>query len=65
MDWPGSSTVFAKFDITTVTQNSDTRVRFSFNFTGTLPDYNFHAAYSYFTLQTFFCNSATANRFYA
>lgn len=63
MDYAGDTSTVAKFKITSFTQNSDTTIGISFLFSGN-PDSSFHVAYSYFTLQTFYCSSSGVDKYY-
>jgi hypothetical protein len=54
MAYAGDSFTTAEFNINNIVQNSDSSITVSFVFTGN-PTSLFQAAYSYFTLQTFYC----------
>ena len=64
MKWPGSSSVRGTFDLTALSQGSDTKMSGTFAFTGNT-DLKFHAVYSFFTLQSFYCPSSAAAKYYA
>ncbi len=53
VDYSGNSTSRGQFDIVGLSQNTDT-IKVDFAFSGNTLGY-FHAKYSYFTLQSFYC----------
>lgn len=56
MAWAGDYSLFASYQITSISQWSDSTVAFYVGFSGNPPNQNqYTVAYSYFTLQSFTC----------
>jgi len=62
-NYAGDTSTLGQYNITSFTQNSDTSIGISFVFNGNVAS-DFHVAYSYFTLQTFYCSSSGVDIYY-